>query len=705
MGPRLFLILCFVSLALAALAAVAVGVWQIYLHLPEHGHEIASVVIVYGGGIAFLLVAVVAVLWGYLDYAIAQPLATVVRGIQTTIHANPEHRIGIDDFHQLDGLPAAVNNLIDQLASARRHTDEAVTQATASIEQQKNRLESILRDLHEGVLVCTLQHRILLYNHRALQLLRIGGNLGLDRSLFTFMTRRPIVHALERLNNRGAEGRDQSSGEQNVVTFVGSTVDGLHTLEGRISLILDGCGSASGYVLSFEDNTLELAAFALRDRLLREATEGLRAPVANLHAAAEILCGTSELSAGEQEAFKDVVLRESKTLCGRLEHLAGQYREIITGHWPMSDLFSASLFHTLAGRLQEQRGIVATIVGLPHWLHGDSYTLVELLDRLIARICVYAGTESVDLEAVSGERRIYLDVVWRGPVVPAATLHGWLGETLEQTLGGLGLRDVLERHRTDVWCLAERDGLARLRMPLPPANRVNPQPEDDNKPPRPEFYDFDLLNRPVEMSDLGPRPLRGITYVVVDCETTGLEPAGGDEIVAIAGVRIVNGRILTGESFERLVNPGRRIPITSTRFHGITDATVRDKPPIQVVLPQFRSFVGDAVLIAHNAAFDLKFLKLKESECGVTFDMPVLDTLLLSAFLHDHTPQHSLEAVAQRFGVPVQGRHSAIGDALVTAGVFLRMIDVLAARGITTLDQALAAAQTIVDVRARQAAF
>ena len=208
---------------------------------------------------------------------------------------------------------------------------------------------------------------------------------------------------------------------------------------------------------------------------------------------------------------------------------------------------------------------------------------------------------------------------------------------------------------------------------------------------RPEFYDFDLFGAAPESSEMDDRPLATLAYTVFDTETTGLSPAGGDEIIQIGAVRIVNGRMLRQECFEQLVDPGR--VITDASIHGITQDMVAGKPRIEQVLPAFHAFAQDTVLVAHNAAFDLRFLQLQEEATGVVFRQPVLDTLLLSAVVHPYQPSHELEAIAGRFGITVEGRHTALGDAVLTAEVMMRLIPLLQAMGIRTLGQARAASQ------------
>lgn len=237
-------------------------------------------------------------------------------------------------------------------------------------------------------------------------------------------------------------------------------------------------------------------------------------------------------------------------------------------------------------------------------------------------------------------------------------------------------------------------------------------PEDDSlRAPiditgRPEFYDFDLFAQPVRQA-LADRPLNGLTYVVFDSETTGLDPSGGDEIVQLAGVRVVNGRMLGGETFDMLANPGRSIPARSTEIHGITEAMAADAAPVPEVVRRFHRFAEGAVLVAHNAPFDMAFLRRHEAALGVAFDQPVLDTVLLSAHLFDQDVRHTLDALADRFGVviPPEARHTALGDTLATAQVLLGMFDVLSARGVTTLGDALKVSERAVAIRRRQAKY
>ena len=241
------------------------------------------------------------------------------------------------------------------------------------------------------------------------------------------------------------------------------------------------------------------------------------------------------------------------------------------------------------------------------------------------------------------------------------------------------------------------DGAAEAPAAPPTAGRAGSTPSRPwaltPQDSRPEYYDFDLFSASESRTALDDRLLTELNYTVFDTETTGLNPTEGDQIIQLGAVRIVRGRVLRQECFDQLVDPGRPIPAAGLPIHGISDAMVRGQPDVTAVLPAFHAFVGDTVLVAHNAAFDMRFLQLQEARTRLRFDQPVLDTLLLSAAVHPQQESHRLEAIAERLGVPVVGRHQALGDALVTAEVLVRLLPLLAAQGICTLGQARAAAQ------------
>lgn len=209
---------------------------------------------------------------------------------------------------------------------------------------------------------------------------------------------------------------------------------------------------------------------------------------------------------------------------------------------------------------------------------------------------------------------------------------------------------------------------------------------------RPLVYDFDLLEQrkgAAEM-DILDRPLRSLCYSVFDTETTGLLPHK-DDVVQLGAVRVLNGRIIEGEQINQLVNPGRPIPPGSTKVHKVTDAMVHGQPDIRAVSKRFHDFSRDAVIVAHNAPFDMAFLHRQAKDTGVTWDHPILDTVLLSAVLFGASERHTLDALCERLNVtiPTELRHTALGDARATAEVLVKMLPMLEARGLATFGQVI----------------
>lgn len=200
----------------------------------------------------------------------------------------------------------------------------------------------------------------------------------------------------------------------------------------------------------------------------------------------------------------------------------------------------------------------------------------------------------------------------------------------------------------------------------------------------------------------GVIPLIALDAVVIDTETTGLDPRKA-WIVEIAAVRLVGGQLQPEAAFRRLVRPGEPIPKLATEIHGIDEAAVADAPAFAGVWPELAAFIGDAVVIGHAIGFDLAVLKRECERAGIAWSPPrTLDTRHLAEVAGRDLPGYSLESLAAWLGVEITDRHSALGDALACARIFLALLPKLRRGGIRTLAEAERACGALTDVLDQQ---
>jgi len=180
--------------------------------------------------------------------------------------------------------------------------------------------------------------------------------------------------------------------------------------------------------------------------------------------------------------------------------------------------------------------------------------------------------------------------------------------------------------------------------------------------------------------------LHALPYVVVDVETTGGQPGGADRVTEVAAVH-VDGDVVT-PVFHSLVNPRRPIPSFITGLTGIDDAMVRDAPTFDEIAGEFAAHLVGRVFVAHNARFDFGFLSAEFARVAPTplgeLLLAQLCTVRLARKLLAHLPRRNLDAVSHHYGVTIEDRHRASGDALATAHVLRGLLRDASHRGVHT---------------------
>lgn len=205
----------------------------------------------------------------------------------------------------------------------------------------------------------------------------------------------------------------------------------------------------------------------------------------------------------------------------------------------------------------------------------------------------------------------------------------------------------------------------------------------------------------------GDTPLLDLPLLSLDTETTGLDPKL-DRVISLAAAPLQQTRLYLHQASNFLVNPGRPIPPRTTAIHGIADHHVAAQPPFADHAPAIESLLQGYVLLGHNIIFDAMILQQEIGRLShgslshrpLSHDWqspPLLDTLLLYATVQPQARNYGLDHAARRLRVSLAGRHTALGDVLITLDLFYRLLPLLAERGIITLAQAQSASKDTLD--------
>lgn len=629
------------------------------------------------------------------------PLRSAAEQVRTIAMTNPSHRLSLEGRPELQELIKSINLLAECYQSKTVDVQARIREANAALEEEKTTLAALMAKLTQGVLVCNHEGRIILYNQSAQRLLQSRRDskgsadwIGLGRSVFGLLDENLIRHALAHIHHR----LDQNSSAL-MVPFLAARYDG-QLLRVHLVPVLDKVNVLTGYILTLEDVTRLTETESRRGVLLQSLSQGQRGAIANIRAAIETIVEYPDMDDGRRQQFQKVIRDEALKLSRHLDQLEAEYAQDLSFQWPLEQMLGSDLLAAIEHHLNEDLGVAIEMSAPlePLWLKVDSYSVVQSLKFVVTELRQHYQAIKLTLKLERQRLFACMELCWDGVMLDMETLRGWGKQVVmtDKCGASLTLHDVIERHGGAVWSHTQSAASPRyLRLLLPVIEDDKQVSEHTGDTPI-QDYDFRLFSHSAPISEQETLPLVDLNYTVIDTETTGLDPADGDEIIALGAVRVVKGRILQREIFDSFVKPRRAIAPASTAIHGISFTMLRGESPLEEVLPRFHRFVEDTILVGHNVAFDMRFLELSAARTGLTFTQPVLDTLLLSYVVNPHQEAQSLEEIAKRLGITVSGRHTALGDALITAQVFVALIPLLAERKIYTVSQARAACENTV---------
>lgn len=651
--------------------------------------------------ILFIIGALVNLLFN--DYII--PILKLAESARIISSVNPKHRIKLKSASkEIQYLSEIINQSADAFAELQQDVAGKIAVAQATLDEERTRLAALMSELPHGVIVCNTDGQVLLYNQQAQELFKNGpqssvtgnrgqqGLLGLGRSIFSILDRDPIVHGLEMLHKCHESGRTKLVNHSMMTLHSGLC---LRVDMAPFFIEQEEKRIISGIVLTLEDMTHQIEADSRRDTLIQSLIIDQQKDLEEIRDSITNILGQPKLDPQELYNYRQKIDQASHSLQDKVNDARANYALHLHALSKTENVMADNLLDVISKNITERFSIKVSALA-PHgiWLQLDSYSMVQAISHLAGLLQSQAQTSEILMTLTNTDQQeAELAIAWPEASASMELINTWQTTPLIADAKGnlLDFKDTIKNLSGRITPLVdEKNACTGVLIIFPPIDQDRRLAMQNVVEHRPVSYEFDLFNRG-DWQALGQTPLSKLTFVVFDTETTGLNPSQGDEIIQLGAIRIVNGQLLYHEVIDQLVDPKRFVPPESVAIHGIEPALLKGQPTIDQVLPHFHKFVENSVLVAHNAAFDMRFLELQEKKTGLVFTNPVIDTLLLSSVVHPNQDSHSLEGLAERLNVTIVGRHTALGDAIVTGEVLLKLIPLLEAQEIYTLADALAA--------------
>lgn len=320
---------------------------------------------------------------------------------------------------------------------------------------------SILANIDSVIIVCDTQANIIFFNKAAENL--FNNTLSIGESLYSFLAREPVEHAISMAHLQTESLKKKNGSVQSGIFFQCAIQEKNVLCDCRVIWFQTDYGSDSGFTLFINP-----ASHSNENVYsLHNIIEQLRAPLANLRAAAENLASHPDLSPVMQSAFENIILQESTSLSEQFEVLAKRCQSIITSNVEQTEILSTTVIDYLIREFNDSEINIMALTNEPYFLLIDNYSLYLLLRHLVYKINTEIGIKDIAIDINRSRNRLYLDIIWQGKVVTPSEIDSWLQENLLRGRDKQKVNDILKQHDSDLWSLADTtQGKSLLRIPL-----------------------------------------------------------------------------------------------------------------------------------------------------------------------------------------------------------------------------------------------